>query len=104
MANIYEKLNVLAVQEIVRTERLKWFGHVERRDSDEWISKCRYISFDDVGGKGRGRGMKTMDKYVKQDINLLGLNKKEVLNRAKWRISIMIKSLTRIHYGTVTVN
>ena len=57
-----------------------------------------------MGGKGRGRGMKTREKYVRQDISLLGLNKKEVLSRAKWRISIMIKSLTRVHYGTVTLN
>ena len=72
---LYEKLNAVAVQGIVRTERLKWFGHVERRDSDEWISKCRYISFDDVGGKGRGRGRKTWQECVRQDLGLLGLKK-----------------------------
>ena len=52
-----ERLAVVSVSERVRQSRLRWFGHVERKDEGDWISACRDLS---VGGeKGRGRGRKT---------------------------------------------
>ena len=78
---------------------MRWTGHVEREiKMSESISADISVLVVWEVDKRRGRGLKTLDKYVRQDISLLGLNKKDVLNKSKWRISIMIKSLTRIHY------
>ena len=33
----------------MRRGRLRWFGHVERKDVDDWVSACRNLS----GGQQR---------------------------------------------------
>ena len=37
--------------------RLRWFGHVERKDKEDWVSACRDMKVE--GSKDRGRGRKT---------------------------------------------
>src|SRR3989442_2630968 len=34
-------LGIEGVEEVVRRGRLRWFGHVERKEADDWVSKCR---------------------------------------------------------------
>ena len=29
--------------EVVRRGRLKWFGHVEHKNGDDWVSACRNV-------------------------------------------------------------
>ena len=29
--------------EVVRRGRLRWFGHVERKSEDDWVSACRNV-------------------------------------------------------------
>ena len=29
--------------EVVRRGRLRWFGHVERNNGDDWVSACRNV-------------------------------------------------------------
>ena len=48
------KLGVEGVDGVVRRGRLRWFGHVERKEADDWVSKCRKLEV--VGGvKKKGR-------------------------------------------------
>ena len=32
---------VQSVADVVRRGRLRWFGHLERRSVDDWVSACR---------------------------------------------------------------
>ena len=41
--DLYKSLGIENVAEVVRRGRLRWFGHVERKDKDEWVSACRYV-------------------------------------------------------------
>ena len=34
---------VFWVYEVVRLGRLRWFGHVERKSGDDWVSACRNV-------------------------------------------------------------
>ena len=52
-------LNVEAVTEVVRQGRLRWFEHLERIDSNDWVSSCR--NFEVVGAKCQGRSRKTWE-------------------------------------------
>src|SRR5664279_1236049 len=52
-----ERLGIVSVSDTVRQGRLRWFGHVERKGTDDWVSACRNIEVD--GKRGRGRGRKT---------------------------------------------
>ena len=34
-------LGIQCVSDAVRRGRLRWFGHVERKEPDDWVSACR---------------------------------------------------------------
>ena len=57
-----ERLGVVSVSKRVRQNKLRWFGHVERKDEDDWVSACR--DFSVAGEKGRGRGRNTWKECV----------------------------------------
>ncbi|XP_065664790.1 uncharacterized protein LOC136086422 [Hydra vulgaris] len=59
-------LGIVSVSDIVCHGRLRWFGHVERKDADDWVSTCKELEF--LGGKGRGRSRKVWRKCVADDI------------------------------------
>ena len=80
------------VGDIVRRGRLRWFGHVERKDEEDWVSKCRYLEVD--GARGRGRGKKTWSECVGSDLKLFGLKREEAHDRDGWRRGILGKRLT----------
>ena len=33
-------IGIETLREVLRRRRLRWFGHVERRDDEEWLKKC----------------------------------------------------------------
>ena len=49
------KLDVEAVSDVVRRGRLRWFGHLERKHPDDWVSACRDLEVDGVKRKVRSR-------------------------------------------------
>ena len=44
------RLGVESVVEVMRRGRLRWFGHVERKETDDWVSACR--NFEVAGSRG----------------------------------------------------
>ena len=70
----------------VRRSRLRWFGHVERRDEDDWLRKACNL---DIGGKvPKGRPRQTWAQTVKADLKDLGINKDMAQDRKLWRAVI----------------
>ena len=47
------RLGIEAISAIVRRGRLRWYGHIERKSSDDWVSACR--DYEVIGQKSRGR-------------------------------------------------
>ena len=41
--DLYSLLGVQSMDEVVRRGRLRWFGHVERKSGDDWVSACRNV-------------------------------------------------------------
>ena len=37
---LYSLLGVQSLTEVVRCGRLRWFGHLERKSVDGWVSAC----------------------------------------------------------------
>jgi len=37
------RLGIMSVADVVQKGRLRWYGHVERKDVDDWVSKCRRL-------------------------------------------------------------
>ena len=81
--DLNRRLGVEGVTDVVRRGRLRWFGHLEQKDSDDWTSACRNIEV--VGTKSRGRNKKTWEECVRQDLKRLGLKKEWAQDRTKWR-------------------
>ena len=77
------RLDIVGVADVVRHGRLRWFGHLERKGGNDWVSTCRNIEV--VGIKCRGRSRKTWGECVRQDLDLLSLKKEWAKDRAKWR-------------------
>ena len=41
--DLYNLLGVQSVADVVRYGRLRWFGHLEHKDVDDWVSACRNV-------------------------------------------------------------
>ena len=58
-----------SVAEVMRRGRLRWFGHVERKSEDDSVSACRNVVV--AGVRCAGRGRKTWNECVKDDMNVV---------------------------------
>jgi len=71
---------------MIKKSRLRWFGHVERKDDNDWVKCC--IKWEVRGIRRRGRPKKTGVDYVKNDMESLGLSEKDAQSRNKWKSRI----------------
>ena len=71
------------VDEVARRGRLRWFGHVERKNGDNYVSACRNVVVAGVRHSGRGR--KTWYECVTDDMKALGLHPEWAVFRNMWR-------------------
>ena len=62
--------------------RLRWYGHVERKNADDWVYKCRNLEV--AGGIRKGRDKKTWIECVTKDMKKIGLKKEDAQNRSLW--------------------
>jgi len=51
--DIWEKVGVAPMDDRMREERLRWFGHVQRRSIDSPVRRCEMLA---LAGTARGRG------------------------------------------------
>ena len=66
---------------MTKKSRLRWFGHVEQKDDNDWVKRCITWEVEGI----RGRPKKTWWDCVKNDMETLGLCQKDVQFRKKWR-------------------
>ena len=53
--DLYSLLGIQSMAKVVRHGRLRWFGHVERKNGDDWVSAYRNVVVAGVRCVGRGR-------------------------------------------------
>ena len=80
--DLYERLGVSEVAEVMRRGRLRWFEHVERKDGDDWVRACRVLEMDDE--RGRGRPVKTWQECINADLSSLGEAGQGAQDRVAW--------------------
>ena len=81
--NIKERLKVESITERCRKARLRWFGHVKRRDQDYIGRKTQEMV--PSGRRKRGRPKQRWMDCVKRDMRAIGTMKDEVHDRTGWR-------------------
>ena len=67
---------------MIKKSRLRWFGHVERKDDNDYVKRC--ITWEVEGIRQRGRPKKTWWDCVKNDMESLGLSQKDAQSKNKW--------------------
>ena len=83
------RFGVESIVEVVRRNRLRWFGHVQRKSDDDWVKRCAMLEVE--GRKPKGRPKKTWMDTVKMDMKPLGLVVKDADDRGRWRKLILGK-------------
>ena len=61
-----KRLDIKDVADVVRKGRLRWFGHLERKDERDWVSTCRNIVV--VGNAGKDRPRKRWCEVLEDDL------------------------------------
>ena len=77
-----DHLGLVAIRDCVQRGRLRWFGHVERMNNDNWLKKLREIAVE--GCRGRGRPCKTWKEVVQADLRAKGIQHNLAQDSAMW--------------------
>jgi len=57
-----ERLGVDNIALILQQNRLRWYGHVLRKDDDDWVKKCMEYEFE--ASRPRGRPKRETEVYL----------------------------------------
>ena len=80
--DLRKEVNVKDIEDFLREHRLRWFGHVERRDTR---NMTRRVSELVDGERSRGRPKKSWNELVKEDLKKLNIDKRLLHDRCEWR-------------------
>ncbi|VFQ64955.1 unnamed protein product [Cuscuta campestris] len=86
---IRRQVGMAPVEDKLQEARLRWFGHVRRRDADAPVRRCERITVFG-GSRGRGRPKKNWKEVIRQDLGLLTLTEDMALDRNLWRTRIRV--------------
>jgi len=78
-----ERLGVDDIAVILQQNRLCWYGHVLRKDDDDWVKKC--MEYEVETSRPRGRPKRTWKEVVREDCQARKLNKEDAVDRCKWK-------------------
>ena len=70
----------------IREGRLRWYGHVMRRDQ-EYVGR-KMMEMESPGKRRRGRPKRRFLDAVKEDMQEVGVKETDVEDRKMWRIMI----------------
>ena len=71
------------LEEHLRQKRLRWFGHIARRDEEVEIKKVLELKIE--GQRTRGRPVKQWTDVVEEDMEKRGVVQQDAGNREGWR-------------------
>ena len=78
-------LKETAVQ-MAKANGVRWYGHVLRRDDGHVLRKA--LEFEIRRKRKPGRPKKTWKMQVEKESKSVGLEKKFVMNQARWRVGV----------------
>ena len=83
---LWATLGIDPITDVMRRERLRWFGHTERKDEENYLRKVQTL---EIPGKVPSGGpRKTWKHVVDDDLRRTGLDRAQAQNRDAWRFAI----------------
>jgi len=76
-----ERLGIDDVALVLQQNRLRWYGHVLRKEDDDWVKKS--MEYEVEGPRPRGRPNRR--EVVREDCQARKMNKEDAIDRCKWR-------------------
>ena len=81
-------LGVACITDKVREARLRWYGHLLRKEDDDKAKKIMVAEV--VGQRSRGRPRKRWFDTVQRDLKMLRLTDEDAGNRTRWKKRIRV--------------
>jgi len=78
-----ERIGVEPIAVVVRRNRLRWFGHIQRKMDGDWVKGCTMVEVE--GTRPRGRPKKSWTDVIQDDMRLLGLVTDDTRDRGRSR-------------------
>jgi len=83
--SIREKAEVVPIEDKLREERLRWFGHVKRRHMEVLVRQVEHIRLEDKKKKKKGRPKLTWRRVLQHYLEALHIFEDLTQNRLEWR-------------------
>ena len=77
------RLGVVDIGMVMRRSRLRWLGHVERRDEQVWTKKIRTMEV--YGSRPKGRPRMSWSHVVERDLRAWRMKVEDSADRSVWK-------------------
>jgi len=84
-----ERLGIHYIILVLQQNRLRWYGHVLRKEDTDWGKKC--MEHEVEGSRPRGRPKRTWKEVVQKDCQASNLNREDAMDRGTGRWKKLIK-------------
>jgi len=84
-----ERLGIDDIISILQQNRLRWHGHLLRKEDTDWVKKCS-MEYEVELSRPRSRPQRTWKEVVQKDCQGRNLNKEDAVDRGRWKKLIKI--------------
>ena len=96
--HIREMVGVAPIEDKMRENRLRWFGHIQRKPLDAPIRKSDLLTIHS-NAIGKGRPKLTWTEIIKKDITICNLSVSLALKKIEWRKQIHVADPMQLGKG-----
>ena len=83
---VLERLGLDSITLVMTRARLRWFGHVYRKEQGDWVKRIKDLNIE--GRRPPGRPQKSWNELVESDLRELRLRPTDAADRDGWRRAI----------------
>ena len=73
-----ERLGLDDIISVLQQNRLRWYGHVLRKEDNDWVKKC--MKYEVEGVRSKSRPKKTSGEIVEKDCQACKLNREDAMD------------------------
>jgi len=78
-----DRLRIDNIILVLHQNRLRWCGHVLRKEDTDWVKKC--IEYEVEGSRPTGRPTRTWTEVVQKDHEACESNRHDAMDCCRWK-------------------